>query len=57
MHRFYELEKENEVIPFVVSGELVELSNHEDTLRQAQGERDEEDDFYDDEDEEREWCD
>ena len=55
MYGFYEVE-ENVTVPFVVS-----LSNHEHTLRQAQGERDERDDDYDDEeedeDEEREWCD
>ena len=43
---------------FVVSGELAELSNHEQTQRLAQGERDDDyDDEEDDEDEEREWCD
>jgi hypothetical protein len=48
MRRFYGVEN----VPFVVS-----LSNHEYTLRQAQGERGE-DDFYDDEeDDEKEWCD
>ena len=48
MYGFYKVKQ-----PFVVS-----QSNHEHTLRPAQGERD--DDFYDDEqdeDEEKEWCD
>ena len=44
MCRFYEVK------PFVVS-----LSNHECTLRQAQGERD--DEYDDDEEYEKEWCD
>ena len=47
MRRFYGIED----VPFVVS-----LSNHEDTQRPAQGERDN-DDFYDDEEDEKEWCD
>lgn len=49
MRGFYEIIMRK---PFMVS-----LSNHGPILRQAQGERDEDDDFYDDEDEEREWCD
>ncbi|MFA6145464.1 MAG: hypothetical protein WCW84_07640 [Sulfurimonas sp.] len=54
MRGFYGVEEERGTVPFVVS-----LSNHEDTLRQAQDEREEGDDFYDDDDEddEREWCD
>ena len=54
MYGFNEVEEKNVTMPFVVS-----LSNHELTLRQAQGERDEDDydDEEDDEDEEREWCD
>lgn len=36
----------------------VSLSNYEQTLRQAQGKRDDDyDDEEEDEDEEREWCD
>ena len=53
MYRFDEVEEDH---AFVVSSELAELSNH-DTLRLAQGERDDYDDEEDDEDEEREWCD
>ena len=36
---------------------VVSLSNHEQTLGQAQGEQDDDYDEEEDEDEEREWCD